>query len=226
MVRIKRYLRNQNSISKAEQTILLKKSILVIGLGGLGSHIIEGLARIGIKKIGLCDDDVIEESNLNRQLLALENNLGQTKLELAKQRIKAINSQIEITCYANKYPNQEISYDFKEYDLVIDCLDSIEIRKQLEEECIKENKTLIYGTIAGDYGYFGIINQTNRLLVEQHNSHNSIEQQLGNPYYIVSLVAGLQLTLTIKVLLNKNYLKNGFYVIDLQNLSIDEVVVN
>ena len=223
---MERFARNKQSITEADQELLAQKKVLVLGCGGLGSHVLEGLVRIGIKQFGLCDDDVFEISNLNRQLNALETTIGKSKALMTYERIKLINSKARSKIYPDKYPSSAISDDLPRYDLVIDCLDSIRTRKQLEIECIKLNKPLIYGTIAGHYGYFGVINKDNQLMAIQENRNDSIEKQLGNPYYIVAMVASMQVMLAIRVLLDQAYHKKGFYVIDLNDLSIEKIELN
>jgi len=223
---MERYSRNENTISKKQQALLAKIKVLVIGAGGLGSHVIEGLARMGIMEIGICDYDVFEESNLNRQILALEKTIDQSKCQVAKERINAINSEIVVHAYQDKYPSKQILNDFESYDIVIDCLDNIPIRKQLEVDCLRYDKKLIYGTIAGNFGYFGVISASNRLMDFQTETGDGIEKILGNPYYIVSVVASMQLLLLAKVIFEQEYLKSGFYVIDLIDMSIDKIELN
>lgn len=221
-----RFSRNKSTISLKQQELLSIKKVLVVGLGGLGSHVIEGLTRLGITKLGICDYDVSETSNLNRQLLVTEQTIGISKVKLALERIKAINSEVEVTTYQQAYPNAKILEDLKQYDLVIDCLDSIAIRQVLEKDCINANKKVVYGTIAGNFGYFGVISQNNQLMSMQESNTESIEKVLGNVYYTVSIVASMQILLATKVLLNKEYLENGFHTIDLDDISIDHVILN
>ena len=223
---MERFARNKQSITETEQEQLAQKKVLVIGCGGLGTHVLEGLARIGIWQLGLCDFDVFEISNLNRQLNAIEATIGRSKAMVACERLKSINSEICVKVYTDKYPSSAILDDLPGYDLVIDCLDSIATRKQLEIDCLKFNKTLIYGTIAGQYGYFGVITKDNQLMALQGSGDDSVEKQLGNPYYIVAMVASMQVMLAIRVLLDQAYHKKGFYVIDLNDLSIEKIELN
>jgi len=223
---VERFARNKHSITATQQEQLAQKKVLVVGCGGLGTHVLEGLARIGIKQLGFCDYDVFEATNLNRQLNALEHTIGKSKALVAYERIKSINSEIESKVYTDKYPSPTILDDLPVYDLVIDCLDSIATRKKLEIDCLKLGKTLIYGAIAGHYGYFGVITKDNPLIAMQENQGESIEKQLGNPYYTVATIASMQLMLAIRVLLNQAYHKNGFYVFDLADLSIDKIELN
>ncbi|NLG41191.1 MAG: HesA/MoeB/ThiF family protein, partial [Chloroflexi bacterium] len=81
-----RYLRNHDAISEAEQAILAQKRVLVVGCGGLGGYVIECLARIGVGYLRVVDGDVFDETNLNRQLLSSNMNLGRPKTLAAQQR--------------------------------------------------------------------------------------------------------------------------------------------
>lgn len=223
---MERFARNKQTISEKQQQILAEARVLVIGCGGLGSHVVEGLARIGIMNFGLCDFDVFEVSNLNRQLNALETTIGKSKALMASERLKSINVDVKAKVYLDKYPNAEILADLSDYDLVIDCLDSIAMRKQLEIDCLRLGKTLIHGAIAGHFGYFGVITKDNPLMALQENRDDSVEKQLGNPYYIVATVASMQVMLAVRVLTSQSYLENGFYVIDLVDLSIEKIELN
>ena len=85
-----RYLRNKNLISHEEQVKLSQMKVAVLGCGGLGGYVIEMLARLGVGKLILVDFDTFDESNLNRQLISTEKNLGSSKVEEAIKRIKLI----------------------------------------------------------------------------------------------------------------------------------------
>ncbi|MDD3538936.1 MAG: ThiF family adenylyltransferase, partial [Atribacterota bacterium] len=95
-----RYHRNYHTISFTEQIKLLHSKVAVVGCGGLGGNIIEMLARLGIGSITAIDGDIFKESNLNRQLLSSEKNMGKGKAETAVSRIKDINSSIEAISYS------------------------------------------------------------------------------------------------------------------------------
>lgn len=220
---MERFRRNKQTITSAEQEIISNKRVLVIGCGGLGSFVIEGLARIGFGHIGICDYDVIEESNLNRQILTTEKNIGKSKVEEANIRIKKINNNISIRVFKEKYPNKELDKEMLEYDIVVDCLDNIATRKILEQKCIEVEKPLVYGSIAGNYGYCGVSSKDNQIISFQNSEDNSLDSKLGNPFYIVGIVSSFQLYLAIRVVLKKEYLKRGFYSIDLNDMSLDKI---
>ena len=131
-----------NSISQHERTsaligvegfhILQKSHVLVAGLGGVGSFVIEALARAGIGQLSLIDGDIIEASNINRQLLALHNTIGRTKVEVAYERLKLINPNCDIQIH-NIWltPENITTYLACEPDWVIDCIDDLPAKTAL-----------------------------------------------------------------------------------------------
>jgi len=92
-----RYQRNLGVVNPSEQIKLLQSKVAIIGAGGLGGTVLELLTRMGIGELIIADKDVIGDSNLNRQILSKETNLGQSKTEIAVKRVKEINSSIDIT---------------------------------------------------------------------------------------------------------------------------------
>ncbi|MGL4392388.1 MAG: HesA/MoeB/ThiF family protein [Fusobacteriaceae bacterium] len=222
-----RYSKNIGTFTIDEQKILNQKSVLVVGLGGLGGIVIEGLARLGVKKIGICDFDVFCESNLNRQLLSSEKNIGKEKILEAEARILSINKSVSIRKYG-KFPEQKIleELSLKEYDIVIDCVDNYETKLELENICTRENIFLIYGAIGGLFGQLAVITRNNKIIEFQKNMVNSIEKNLGNPFFTPAIVGTFEVYLCCKVLLGKKYLRNGFYYIDLDNFSLEEIVTS
>ncbi len=220
---MERYARNIGIISNEEQTELNTKKVLVIGSGGLGGFVIEGLARMGINTIGVCDFDIAEESNLNRQILVLEDSIGKSKVDLAYDRVIAINCKTNVIKYKTSFPSAEIINDLGNYDIVVDCLDNFESRLRLEEECLNKSLKLIHGGVGGNYGQVGVVSEKNKLISTLKEFNSNIQMKLGNPYYIVSMVSALQVHLTVSVLLNKLYLEKGFYQIDLNNFTIQSI---
>jgi len=217
----KRYARNKASISVADQERLARSRVLVVGAGGLGSHVLEGLTRLGVGRISICDPDVIEASNLNRQLLALETTIGRAKVELACARAALVNSEVEVRAFQEAFPSAQLDAELAAADLAIDCLDSVESRRVLEARCQAMGVSLVYGSIAGSYIYFGVSAAENPLVREQATGDTSLEKELGNPYPTVSIAAGLELELALKVLLGRSVAKQGFYVFDLTDFSLD-----
>ncbi len=217
-----RYIRNLGTLSKSGQDLLLTKRVLVVGSGGLGGFVIEGLSRLGVRTIGVCDHDVVDESNLNRQLLSNEKNIGVSKIVLAKERINLINSNIEVKLYNQSFPNDSIKEDIDMYDLVIDCLDYIPTRKELANFCIKNNKKMIHGAVSGYYGQVAVISEEN-MIIDNFSNTSKVDEKFGNPYFIVSFISSVQVYLAVQVLLDRPYLKKGMYHLDIEDLEITKI---
>ena len=117
---------------------LASSTVLIFGVGGVGSVAAESLARSGIKKLVLVDNDIINISNLNRQIQTEFSNVGKSKVREMKKRLISINPNIEIVTYDIFY-TKEHNYVFENVDFVIDAIDSISSKVDLIEYCL-ENK--------------------------------------------------------------------------------------
>lgn len=117
---------------------LKKKTVMVVGVGGVGSFCVEALARTGMGHLILVDKDIVESSNINRQLVATKETMGRIKVEAAKERVKILNSDCIVDTYAKFYDkdfNEELFS--QNIDFVIDCIDSIKSKQDLIEACIE-----------------------------------------------------------------------------------------
>jgi molybdopterin/thiamine biosynthesis adenylyltransferase len=147
-----RYSRNQNSLSNSDQLSLLRSHVAIIGLGGLGGTVTEILARIGIGQLTLVDGDCFDESNLNRQLLSNLANVGKSKAQTAKLRVKEINPAVDVHAVAEFFTEENGQEILRGTQLAIDCLDTIADRFILEEACRKTMIPLISAAIGGSCG--------------------------------------------------------------------------
>ena len=120
--------------------ILKNKTVLVVGIGGVGSFCVEALARTGIGHLILVDKDKIESSNINRQLLATTETIDQVKVAVMKKRIQTLNPECKVDTYDCFY---DCSMDEKIFsqriDFVIDCIDSIKSKQDLAMACIQRD---------------------------------------------------------------------------------------
>ena len=105
---MERYVRNYSSISEEQQKVIGNTRVAIVGLGGLGGYVLEGLARIGIRKFHLIDKDVFEITNLNRQLLSTKDNLGKSKAEEGLKRILKIDPNIKAKVFNSKLDQNSI----------------------------------------------------------------------------------------------------------------------
>lgn len=123
---------------------LNKAKVIVFGVGGVGGYIVEALGRSGIGTIGLVDSDVVEESNINRQLVATNSTIGQTKTSIAKKRLEDINPEVKVDEYPFLYlPDTADRIDLSQYDYVVDAVDNVTAKLMLVEKCRELNIPII-----------------------------------------------------------------------------------
>jgi len=145
------YSRNELLWKKEVQALLFSKHIAVFGLGGVGSYAAEALARSGIGKITIVDFDDISETNINRQLLALNSTVGKAKTILMQERIKDINPDIAVNAINSFCTAQLLEKIFDEpVDYVIDAIDTIKSKIELIETCHKRGIPVICSLGAGN----------------------------------------------------------------------------
>lgn len=137
-------------IGEKSFNIIKNKRILIVGVGGVGGYVLETLARSGIENITIIDNDIIDITNLNRQIISLNNNVGSNKVDVAKERILKINSKANIKpiqAFLNK-DNISILGKLK-FDYIVDCCDTIETKILLIKYCLKNNIKIISSMGAG-----------------------------------------------------------------------------
>ncbi|MCX7903898.1 MAG: HesA/MoeB/ThiF family protein [Caloramator sp.] len=200
-----RYDRNMNMLTKEENERLRNFKVCVVGCGGLGGYIIEMLGRLGIGYITAVDKDAFEESNLNRQILSNVNNLGQYKAIEAKRRMESVNPEVVVNPMVAEFNDKNAEEILKGHNIVIDALDNIQSRLILQDICEKLSIPLIHGAIAGWYGQVTTIFPGDRTLdyIYKNKVQKGIEKELGNPSFTPALVASIQVSEALKVLLGR-----------------------
>lgn len=198
-----------------------KAKVCIIGCGGLGGYILEMMARIGIGHITVIDGDVFNVSNLNRQILSTETNIGQSKVNSAKERMTIVNSEINMS-YIDEYLNEDNAQRLLEgHDLVMDALDSITTRFLLQEACHALGIPFVHGAIAGWYGQVSVVFPGDKTLdlIYASRQGEGVEKKIGNPSFTPSTIASIQVSEGLKVLLNKGEIlrRKLLYVDLLQN---------
>ncbi len=128
----KAFLRTQLLIGEENINILKNAHVAVFGIGGVGGFAIEALARSGVGKLTIFDSDVIEESNLNRQIISTEETVGMDKVEVAKKRLLSINSEMQVFTEKLFYlPENAHLVDLEKFDYVIDAIDTVTAKLHL-----------------------------------------------------------------------------------------------
>lgn len=215
-----RYQRNIGTIGLEGQTRLLSSKIAIIGAGGLGGGVVELLARMGIGHLVVVDGDVFEESNLNRQILSQEDNLGLSKAQAAVERVKNINCGIRVTAHFTLITEENIGKIVDGADAVVDALDNIPSRFIVEKMAKKKGIPLIHGAVAGFTGQVLTIFPEDKGLERIYGPihklpGSTIERELGTPGPAPAMVASWQVQETIKILLKKGKpLRNRLLYID------------
>ena len=143
------YARNVPALTEAECLLLQRKQAAVIGCGGLGGHLLELLARIGVGHLVAVDGDVFDETNLNRQLLSEVSLLGMKKAEAARRRLAQVNPRVEVHAVPVFLTEENAEELLRGCDVVLDGQDSAGARKSLSKVCEKLKIPLIHGAVSG-----------------------------------------------------------------------------
>ena len=117
---------------------LTEKTVLVLGVGGVGGYVCEALARSGIGKLIIVDFDLVDETNINRQIIALDSTIGLKKVDVLEKRIKDINSGCEVI-KIDKFIDKDNLFELFNYDIdyFVDACDTMTVKKMVITECIK-----------------------------------------------------------------------------------------
>ncbi len=142
------------------QKKLLDSRVLVIGAGGLGSPVLLYLAAAGVGHLGVVDFDVVDASNLQRQIIHANSVIGQTKTESAKARINDLNPDVKVIIHEGKLGSKGARATIQDYDLIIDGSDNFPTRYLVNDAAVLENKPLLYGAMAQFEGQISLFHAT------------------------------------------------------------------
>ena len=121
-----RFIRTELLFGSEAMEKLKNSRVAVFGVGGVGGHVVEALARTGIGTLDLIDNDTVAESNINRQIVATTKTIGRQKVEVARERVLEINPDICVNIYQTFYlPETQDQFDFSQYDYVVDAIDTV-----------------------------------------------------------------------------------------------------
>jgi molybdopterin/thiamine biosynthesis adenylyltransferase len=200
-----RYERSQGTVGWEGQVKLLESTVAIVGCGGLGGWIIEGLARMGVGHLILVDGDAFGESNLNRQALCTEANLGQLKAEAARERVARINSATEVTVHPVMADEGSMREMLAGADVVVDALDTLPTRLVLQKVAQSLGIPVVHGAIGGYVGQVMTIFPGDEGLYAIYGRggvpERGIEARLGNPAATPMMVAAWQIQEVVKILL-------------------------
>lgn len=217
-----RYLRNIPALTEQECDLLRQKRVLIVGCGGLGGHIIDQLARIGIGFLRVVDGDVFDETNLNRQLLSSVPLLGMSKAGAAAEHIARVNPEVEVEAveaFLTEANGAELAAGC---DAVLDALDNIPARKLLASVCEKAGVPYIYGAISGWIAQAGISMPGDRLIERLFPEEVELRDK-SVLSFTPALCASLQTALCVKLLVGRPVETGTLTYFDLLNQEFETI---
>lgn len=123
---------------------LWEKCVLVLGVGGVGGYVVEGLVRSGIGKIIVVDKDIVDETNINRQIIATDSSIGKKKVDVIEKRIKDINSLVEVIKIDKFIDKDNLNELFKyQFDYLVDACDTVSTKLAVIDRCLKDKRRII-----------------------------------------------------------------------------------
>ncbi len=188
-------------IGKNGQNILKQSKVVVIGAGGLASPVLTYLTCAGVGTITLVDYDTISESNLNRQFLYGEKEVGKSKVEVAEEVLSRINSTITIHQVSEKLEENNIMEIIKGSDVVIDCVDNVETRLIVNRGCLQMDIPLVEGGVNGFYGFIIAIKREYACLQCVRYGDTVLKRPSPALGAVVGVIGSLQAVECIKILL-------------------------
>lgn len=150
-----------DKVGERGQEKLKAAKVLVIGAGGLGCPVLQYLTAAGVGTIGIIDFDVVDESNLQRQVLFSVSDVGINKAIAAKNRLEQLNQYVNFNVYQEKLTTQNALNLFEQYDIIVDGTDNFSTRYLVNDACVKTNKPLVYGAIYKFEGQVSVFNYKN-----------------------------------------------------------------
>ena len=217
------------------QKKVLNSRVLVIGMGGLGCPVTEFLTRSGIGSIGIVDHDLVSLSNIHRQTLYDEKDLGKSKVNVAQKKLENINSKTKIDIFNFKLDKKKFIKIIKNYDYVVDGTDNFETKFLINDISLKYKKFLVTGAISKFDGHiftFDFNNKKNPCLRCFYQEETISDDILNCEYEgILGTIAGtigsMQANEILKKILNIGKNLNGYIlIIDLLNLNFRKVKFN
>ena len=217
-----RYARNIPTLTEAECLALRQKRILVVGCGGLGGHIIDQLARIGVGAIRAVDGDVFDATNLNRQLLSSVPLLGVSKAQAAAEHIARVNPEIAVEAVPVYLTEENAAQLVADCDIVMDALDNISSRKILAAACAEAEIPYVYGAISGWVAQ-AAVSMPGDMLMEILFPEEVEIRDKSVLCFTPALCASLQVSLCVKLLTGRPVEAGTVYHFDLLNLELESI---
>jgi len=211
------------------QVKLKEAKVAVIGAGGLGCPVLQYLNSMGVGTLGLIDFDIVQESNLHRQILYTSEDIGKSKIECASKRLRAQNPYTKIIEHNVVLSEENVEEILSQYDFVVDGCDNFLTRYVVNDMCVQLGKPLIYGSILGFEGQIATFNYRGSknlrdIFPEPPNPEDvpncSENGVLGSFPGIIGTMMAQE---TVKVILNVNPLVNQILLVDTKSWVITKI---
>lgn len=189
--------------------------VLVIGAGGLGCPILQYLTAAGVGRIGIIDDDVVNQSNLQRQILYSYNTIGKNKAATAAKRLKLLNPLIKFDVYKERLSKDNALELFKKYDIIVDGTDNFQSRYLINDAAVLLNKPIVFGSIYKFEGQVTVFNYKNgptyRCLYPTPPKPNEVPNcsEVGVLGVLPGIIGSLQANEILKIILDLGTILSG-----------------
>lgn len=218
-------------IGEEGQLKLQNASVLVIGAGGLGCPVLQNLAAAGVGTIGIVDGDVVDETNLHRQLLYTLKDCGNSKAETAKKAILELNPEIKVNVFPEFFTTQNAFEIVSDYQIIVDCTDTIGVRYLINDVAVVKKIPVVYASIYKFEGQVSVFNYKNgpsyRCLFPEQESLNAVPNcvESGVLGVLPNTLGTLQATEVLKIILEIGEVLSGklliYDALDFQTQIID-----
>ena len=213
------------------QLDLKNSSVLCIGAGGLGSSVLLYLTATGIGKIGIVDNDHVEKSNLQRQIIHETNNIGNLKIDSARERMRKLNPNSKLITFAERINPKNALEIIRQFDIICDCSDNFSTRYLINDACLILKKPLVFGSVQGFEGQVSVFNLHEkspnlRDLLPESPSKNTVPScaEYGVVGVSTGLIGILQVNEIIKIILKKGEILDGkILIFDLLNMNMKKL---
>jgi len=204
-----------SEIGQTGQNKLSKAKVLVVGAGGLGCPILQYLTAAGVGTIGIMDFDIVETSNLQRQVLFGTSSLGKNKAETAKSRLLDLNDTITINAYPERLTFQNAIDLFNQFDIIVDGTDNFETRYLINDACVICDKPLVFGAIYKFQGQVSVFNYDNgpsfRCAFPKKPKKDSVPNcsEVGVIGVLPGIIGSMQANEVLKIILGIGHVLTG-----------------
>jgi len=214
------------------QKKIKKSKILIVGMGGLGCPLLTYLASAGINNIGIIDHDTVELSNLSRQTLFDQSDIGKFKVAQAKKKINKIYNDIKIRIFQKKILKKNIKKIFSDYEIICDGTDNFDTRYLINDECKKSKKVLISAAISKFDGHLFKFNFKKKgpcfrcfMPIKPDQENNCGSDGIFSP--VAGILGSLQANEVLKTILGlKDDLSNNILIFNSLKTSLRKVKIN